>query len=175
MASMGEVEAEDGVSGLEDGHVGGGVGLRAGVRLHVGMFSPEDLLRSVASEVLDDVGEFASAVVAATGVALGVFVGEDRTGGFKNSLADEVFRGDYLQPLVLAEDFVFDGGGDFGISLGKRQGHAVGHRSIVGSRIALNKSRRARGRLTGLPASRVIPTAPSPVADGTGSRKSGER
>ena len=65
VAAVGEVEAEDGVAGLEDGHVGGGVGLRAGVGLHVGVLGAEELFGAVAGEVLDDVGEFASAVVAA--------------------------------------------------------------------------------------------------------------
>ncbi len=41
VASMGQAEAEDGVAGLEHGHVGGGVGLRAGVRLHVCVLGSE--------------------------------------------------------------------------------------------------------------------------------------
>ena len=64
VAAVGEVEAEDGVAGLEDGHVGGGVGLRAGVGLHVGVLGAEELFGAVAGEVLDDVGELATAVVA---------------------------------------------------------------------------------------------------------------
>ena len=129
VAAMGEIEAEDGVAGLEHRHVGGGVGLGAGVRLHVGVLGAEDLLGAVAGEVLDHVGELAAAVVAASGIALGVFVGEDRSGGLKHGLADKVLRGDHLQPLVLAENFVFDGGGDLRIGLGERERHAVGHDS----------------------------------------------
>ena len=127
MAAVGEIEAEDGVAGLQDGHVGGGVGLRAGVRLHVGVLGAEDLLGAVAGEVLDHVGELASAVVAAAGIALGVLVGEDRAGSLKHGVADEVLGGDHLEAFVLAEDFVFDGGGDLGIGLRERKRHAVGH------------------------------------------------
>ncbi len=65
VASVGETEAEDGVAGLQHGHVGGGVGLRAGVRLHVGVLGSEELFGAVAGEVFDDVGVFAAAIVAA--------------------------------------------------------------------------------------------------------------
>ncbi len=87
-------------------HVGGGVGLRAGVRLHVGVLGAEDLFGAVAGEVLDDIGELAAAVVALAGVAFGVLVGEDGSGGFENGAADEVLRGDHLQALVLAVNLV---------------------------------------------------------------------
>ncbi len=127
VAAHGEVEAEDGVAGLEEGGVGGGVGLGAGVRLDVGVFGAKDLFGAVASQVLDDVGVLAPAVVAASWIALSIFVGEDRARGFKDSAADEVFRGDHLEPFVLAADFGVDGGGDFGIFEGEGEGHAVGH------------------------------------------------
>ena len=120
VAAVGEVEAEDGVTRLEDGHVGGGVGLGAGVRLHVGVLGAEDLFGAVAGEVLDDVREFATAVVAFAGIAFRIFVGEDRACGLEHGAADEVLGGDHLEALVLAGDFVGDGLGDGGIGFGER-------------------------------------------------------
>jgi hypothetical protein len=107
VAAVGEVEAEDGVARGQQRHVGGGVGLRAGVRLHVGVLGAEELLGAVAGQVLDDVGELAAAVVALAGIALGVLVGEDGAGGLEHGAADEVLRGDHLQAFVLADDFSF--------------------------------------------------------------------
>ena len=128
---MGEVEAEDGVAGLNDGHVGGGVGLRAGVRLDVGVIGAEELFGAVAGQVFDHVGILAAAVVALAGVAFGIFIGEDRTGRFQHRLADKVLRRDHLQAFMLALNFMLHGGGNFGVGLGEREGHAVGRHTEI--------------------------------------------
>ena len=142
VAAHGEVEAEDGVAGLEDGGVGGGVGLGAGVGLDVGVFGAKDLFGAVAGQVLDHVGVLAAAVVAASRIALSIFVGEDGARGFEDGAADEVFRGDHLEAFVLAADFGIDGGGDFGIFEGEGLGHAVGHGEIVAKREKRKTSKR---------------------------------
>ncbi len=131
MAAVREVEAEDGVARLQHGHIGGGVGLRAGVRLHVDVLAAEDLLGAVARQVLDHIGVFASAVVAAARVALGVLVGKDRAGRFKHGFGDKVFAGDHLQPLVLAEGFLVNGSGNFRVGLGEGGRHAISHARIL--------------------------------------------
>ena len=81
---MRQVQPEDGVARLQQRHVGRGVRLRAGVRLHVRVLGAEELLGAVAREVLHHVGELAAAVVALAGIALGVLVGEDRPGRFEH-------------------------------------------------------------------------------------------
>ncbi len=113
--------------GCSTAAIGRGVGLRAGVRLHIDVLAAEDLARAIAGQVLHDVGILAAAVVAAPGIALGIFIGEDRAGRFKHCFGDEVFAGDHLQPLVLAEGFVVKSGGDFGVGLGEGERHAVSH------------------------------------------------
>ena len=88
------------------------------MRLHVRKLGAEDLLGSGARQILDHIGVLAAAVVAASRIALGILVGEHRAGCLKHCLGDEVFAGDHLQPFVLAEGFVVNGGGNFGICLG---------------------------------------------------------
>ena len=78
VAAVVERHAHDRVAGLEHRHVGGVVGLGAGVRLDVGVLGAEQLLGAVDRELLGDVDLLAAAVVAAAGVALGVLVGEHR-------------------------------------------------------------------------------------------------
>ena len=116
--AMGEVEPHDGVARLEHGGVGGLVGLRAGMRLHVDVLGAEKLFGAVAGQVLHHVGEFAAAVVALAGIAFGVLVGEDAAGGFENGFGGEVFAGDQLNLTVLAlrffENELVNGGIDFG-------------------------------------------------------------
>ena len=109
----------------------GCIGLRAGVRLHVGKLRIEDLLGAIARQVLHHVGVFASAIVAASRIALGVFIGEDGAGRLEHRFGDEVLAGNHLQAFVLAEGFVVNGGGNVGVGLGEGKGHAISHTSIL--------------------------------------------
>ncbi len=131
VAAVGEIEAEDGVAGGEQGHEGGGVGLRAGVGLDVGVLGAEELFGAVAGEGFDDVGELATAVVAFSGVALGVFVGKDGAGGLEHGARDEVLGGDHLETFVLAENFVLDLFGDLRIGGGEGRVELDGHGLIL--------------------------------------------
>ena len=77
VAALVERHAQHGVAGLEQREIGGGVGLRAGVRLDVGVLGAEELLGAVDGEPLDLVHDLAAAVVALAGQPLGVLVGHD--------------------------------------------------------------------------------------------------
>ena len=95
------------------------------------MVAAKDLFGAIAGEVFDDIGVLATAVVAAAGVALSVFIGEDGASRLQHCLRDEIFAGDHLQPLVLAEGFVVKSGGDFRVGLGEGERHAVSHTEIL--------------------------------------------
>ena len=64
MAAVRQIHAEDGVAGLQHGGVGGLIGLRSGVRLHVDVLGAEELEGALAGQVLHHVGELAAGVVA---------------------------------------------------------------------------------------------------------------
>ena len=119
-----EVEAhgEQRVAGLGQGEVGRHVGLRAGVRLDVGVLGAEELLGPVDGELLDLVHHLAAAVVALARVALGVLVGEGRAGGLQHRRGDEVLAGDELEPVGLAAGLLADEPGDLGVGLGEALG-----------------------------------------------------
>ncbi len=131
MAAVGQVKAEKGVAGLNQRHVGGGVRLRAGVGLHVGVVGAEELLGPVACDIFNDIGKLAAAVVALAGVAFRVFVGENRPCRLKHSARDEVFAGNHLQPVVLANDLMFDLRGDFWVAGKKRRVEGGRHGFII--------------------------------------------
>ena len=115
MASVREVHAEDLVALLEGRHVDGHVGLRARVRLDVGVLGREEGLRAVDREPLDLVDELASSVVALARVALGVLVGQDRALRFAHGPGDPVLRRDQLDALVLPAALGRDPARDLGI------------------------------------------------------------
>ncbi len=78
--------------------------------LDVGVFCAEQLTGSIPCQVFDDIDIFAAAVVASSGVAFGVFVGEYGTGGFHDSGAGVVFGGDEFEAVDLSAAFVGEGG-----------------------------------------------------------------
>src|ERR1700677_1316142 len=128
---MSQVKTQDGIAGVDDRHVGGGIRLRTGVRLHVDVLRAKELTGAIPGQVFDDVGILTATVVALAWIALGVFVGEDRADSLQHRLAYKILRGDHLQAFVLAADFVIYGGGDLWVGLGKRTAHAVRHVAIL--------------------------------------------
>jgi hypothetical protein len=86
------------------------VHLAAGVRLHVGELSAEQLLGALDRQVLGDIDELAAAVIARARIALGVFVGHHRALRFQHGAGDDVLRGDQLDLVALAAELLFDRG-----------------------------------------------------------------
>ena len=108
VTTMGEVEAHEGVARAENGHLDCEIGLGAAVGLDIGVFGIVDLLQAVDGRLLDLVYDFAAAVVAVAGVALGVFIGADGAHGFKHLVTDIVFGSDELETGRLALIFLLD-------------------------------------------------------------------
>ena len=122
MAAGGEAHAQHGVAGLQQRQEHRLVGLRAGVRLHVGEGAAEQLFGTVDRQVLRHVDIDATAVVAAAGIALGVFVGQHRPLRFQHRGGDDVLRRDQFDAVLLAVEFGVDRGGEFGVGFGQRGG-----------------------------------------------------
>ena len=72
VAALAQLHAHDGVAGLEQGKVGGHVGRAAGVRLHVGVLSAEQLLGAVDRQLLDVVDDGDALVIPRSRIAFGV-------------------------------------------------------------------------------------------------------
>ena len=117
VAAAGEVHAHDDVAGLGEREVNGHVGLRAGVRLHVGVLRAEELLGPVAADVLDDIDVFAAAVEALSGIALGILVGEMAADGLHHCRRGEVLGGDKLDVVALPRQLLLHGGEDLCVFL----------------------------------------------------------
>ena len=80
------------------------------MRLDVGVLGPENLLGPLAGQFLGDVDELATAIVAMTGIALGIFIGKHAAHGLHHRGAGVVFRGDHFQAAPLPVDLAGDGG-----------------------------------------------------------------
>ena len=119
MAAGGQIEAHEGVAGLHQRHEGRGVGLRAGVRLHVGEAAAEQLLDPLDRQRLGHVDVLAAAVVALARQTFGVLVGQHRALRLEHGAADDVLRRDQLDLVALPAEFAPDHLGDLGIGLGQ--------------------------------------------------------
>ena len=102
VAAVAEIHAHYGVARLENGEIHRHVRLRAGVRLHVRVFRAEELLCPLYGQRLYLVDILAAAVVARSGVALGIFIGQVTAHSLHNGAGDEVLRRDHLQMVTLA-------------------------------------------------------------------------
>ena len=74
MPTVGQIHPHDRVAGLQGGEVHAHVGLRAAVRLYIGMIGAEQRFGSLDRQVLGPIHELTAAVVPLAWVALGVFV-----------------------------------------------------------------------------------------------------
>ena len=120
MAAGGEIEAHEGVAGLQQRQEHRLVHLAAGIRLHIGELRAEQFLGALDRQRFGDVDPFAAAVIAIARIALGIFVGHHRALRFQHRAADDVFRRDQLDLVPLPAEFAADRGGDLGIGLGER-------------------------------------------------------
>jgi hypothetical protein len=105
---LGKIQSEDDVAGLELGEVDGHVGLRARVRLYVGVFGPEKLFGPVDGDRLDDIDVFTSTVVSFPRIAFRIFVGQNTPDGLHHWKTGVVLASDHLETLFLASGLVFD-------------------------------------------------------------------
>jgi hypothetical protein len=85
------------------------------MRLDVCERTVEQAARALDRELFCDVDILAAAVVAPAWIALGVFVGQDRTLSFENGAADDVFRGDQFDLVLLPFQLIVDRPRNFGV------------------------------------------------------------
>ena len=85
-----EVEAHEGVTGVEASLKDRHIGLSTGVRLYVGILSIVELLDTIDSQLLTLVDDLAATIVALAGIALSVLVGHDATHSAEHLFANEV-------------------------------------------------------------------------------------
>ena len=102
VTAHGKVQPHEGVSGFEDGHGDGHVGLGSGVRLHIGIFGIVQGAQAVDGQLFNLVHYLAAAVIALAGVALCIFVGAYGAHGFQHFVGDIIFRGNEFQAGGLA-------------------------------------------------------------------------
>lgn len=76
VTAVGEIHREDFIAGLEHGEIDGGVGLGAGVGLHIGVLCSEDFLGALDGEFFHDIDVFTTSIPTSAGVSFGVFIGE---------------------------------------------------------------------------------------------------
>ena len=126
VAAVVEAHGEDGVAGLDEGEVCGHVRLGAGVRLDVCCFCTEEFAGAFDGDLFDFIDEFAAVVVALRRISFGILVGEDGALGGADGAAGVVLGCDQLNAFELADGFLVDPLGDFGIGAAESGDIVVG-------------------------------------------------
>src|SRR5437868_10576309 len=118
MAAGGKRHAQNRVAWLQKGEKHRLVRLGAGMRLNIRKTAAEKPGRALDREALGDIDEFAAAVITASRVTFGVFVGERRTLRIEHRLRDDVLAGDQLDLRLLTLALAVDRRRQFGIGGG---------------------------------------------------------
>jgi len=114
LGAMGQVSpriqahAEDGVARFRQGKEHGLIGLASRARLHIGKLAIEKFGHPLDCQILGNIDILAAAIIAASRIAFGVFVGHDRPLRFQNGARDDVLRGDQFDLVLLAAQFQID-------------------------------------------------------------------
>jgi hypothetical protein len=85
--------------------------------LHVDELATEQLLGPADRQVLDQINEFATAIIAAARIAFCVFVRQDGALRLHGRKGDDIFRGDQFDLVLLAMEFLTDCRGQFRIAV----------------------------------------------------------
>ena len=112
---------ENRVARIDQREIGGGICLRAGVRLHVRVRGAEEFLRAIDRELLGDVDILASAVVALARIAFGVLVGQHRALRFQHARTCIVLGSDELDMFFLTATLGVERSLEFGVETGDGQ------------------------------------------------------
>ena len=70
--------------------------------LHIGVAGSEKRLDALQGQHFNFIGKLATAIIAPSGVALGVLIGQHRALRFKHRLRDDILRGNQFDLTLLA-------------------------------------------------------------------------
>jgi hypothetical protein len=90
------------------------------MRLDVGEAAVEQALGALDRQRFGNVDVLAAAVVAPSGIALGVLVGQDRALRLEHRAADDVLARDQLDLVLLAAELGLERRGEVGVYVAKR-------------------------------------------------------
>ena len=110
-----EAHAEQRIARRKQGKIDRGIGLRAGVRLDVGVGHAVQLLQPVDGQLLGNVDVLAATVVALARITLGILVGQYRALGLEDTRTGVVLGGDQLDVVFLALPLTADRCGKLGV------------------------------------------------------------
>src|SRR6266436_866105 len=134
MAAGCEIEAHEGIAGLQQRQEHRLVHLAARIGLNIRKVGAEQLLGALDRQRFGDIDPFTAAIVAVARIAFGVFVGHHRALRFQNGPADDVFGRDQLDLVPLPAELALDRGGDLRIGLRQRRGEKrIGRGSGLGT------------------------------------------
>ena len=130
MPAGGKGHAENRVSRLQQRQEHRLVGLRAGMRLDIDERRAEQLLGAFNGQRFGNIDELAAAIIPASGVTLGIFVRQHRALCLEHGVADDVFRRDHLDLILLTDQLMPDCRCKLGVGIRQRGGEEAVHHRI---------------------------------------------
>ena len=118
MTALAQIHAHHRVAQIQQAKVNGHIRLSTAVGLYIGIGCTKELLCPVDGDLLHLIDVHAAAVVALSGIALGILVGEDAAHGRHDGRRYNVLAGNELNVLALAVQLPIHGSAQLGIYRG---------------------------------------------------------
>ena len=93
------------VIGLQQSHINRGIGLRTGVRLHVGKCRIKQLFGTLNRQIFHHIDKLAAAIIASMRITFRIFIGHNRPLRFQHRRRHNIFRSNQLDLILLAAFF----------------------------------------------------------------------
>jgi len=119
MSAGGEIETHKCIARLQQSKEHSLIGLAAGIRLHIGEFAIKQPAHALNSQCLGNIDKLAATIITPARIALGIFVGQDRTLRLKHSLRDDILGCYQFDLIALAVEFLVDRIENLGIDVGE--------------------------------------------------------
>ena len=115
MTTVGQIHAQDRVSGLKQGKIGGHIGLGPRMGLHIDILGTKEGFGALHGQLFGHINHFAAAVITFVRIALGVLVGQQAPLGRHDRAAGNVLGRDQFQLIALPVQFLFQNASDLRI------------------------------------------------------------
>ena len=118
MPAVGQAHTKNGVASLQQRQINRGIGLGAGMGLHIGIIGTEQLFGAVDGQLFRDIDVLTATVIPFAGITFRVFIGQQAALGLHHPWAGVVFGGDKFDVLFLTDFLCLHGGPQFVVETG---------------------------------------------------------
>ena len=119
VSALGEAHSEHRVAGIQKRKINCKICLRARMGLHIDVFRAKKFFCSVSGDILHNINALTAAVISFSGIALGIFIRQNRTHCLQNGFRNDILGCDKFNVVTLPVKFLLHCLSDLGVVIAK--------------------------------------------------------